>query len=317
MKLNEDINNQTHQTAEPGERSKVIIVRCAHCGSSITYAPEYIADTCPFCNSKINLSSSMEDRIYKPHSLLSHTISQEDAREIFDCWIESRNFAPNPLKEVNSSNIQIAGIFLPYWMFDGDAQMIYEEKRGFDKSILKSIRNAKINGRLSTELNDVLIGSSDSLPKKALNITEPSDTDHLTPNEEKILNGFVTERYILDLKTGLLKKQDLIDAETTNLIRGEIFWNQQRKYILSHLAGEIESNSPIPQFETNYKLMLLPLWYGSYELDGEEYNFIIHGRTGKIHGQRPYSHLKGVMLLISILLVLTIIFGYAILQKVN
>ena len=314
-KRNQQEDNSINSAEDLRGNTKVVIVRCHKCGSSTTFDPDTIIRTCPFCNSEMNTDMSMEDMINKPHSLLPFTIDKKSAMEIFDCWIKSRSFAPGDLDDIAGNHKELAGIYLPYWMFDGDVSMAYAEKQGFDRSILKNIKMAKISGRLSTALNNILIGSTESLPQKALNITEPNETDHLISKEEQYLSGFITERYVLDLRTGRMKKNDLIDAETTNLIRGEIFWNQQRKYILSKLAGEKDSENKLPNYETNYKLMLLPLWYGSYDYGGKNYKFIINGRTGKVHGQRPYSHLKGVMLLIGIIMTIAVIFGYAIWNK--
>ncbi|HJS29119.1 MAG TPA: hypothetical protein VJ768_05835, partial [Anaerolineales bacterium] len=65
------------------------------------------------------------------------------------------------------------------------------------------------------------------------------------------------------------------------------------------------------------KLMLLPLWVGTYRYKGTDYPFIINGQTGKVAGAKPKDDLKriliwtagiGTILLIGLISLLVLLF---------
>jgi hypothetical protein len=41
-----------------------------------------------------------------------------------------------------------------------------------------------------------------------------------------------------------------------------------------------------------YKLMLLPLWIGTFHYKGETFRILVNGQTGKISGEKPVDRIK-------------------------
>ena len=42
----------------------------------------------------------------------------------------------------------------------------------------------------------------------------------------------------------------------------------------------------------SFKHVLLPVWVAAFQFLGRPYRFVVNGRTGEVHGERPWSALK-------------------------
>ena len=60
--------------------------------------------------------------------------------------------------------------------------------------------------------------------------------------------------------------------------------------------------------------MLLPVWVAAFHFVGRPYRFVVNGRTGEVHGERPWSVWKiagAVVLGAVLLLLLALLFSQA------
>jgi hypothetical protein len=65
-------------------------------------------------------------------------------------------------------------------------------------------------------------------------------------------------------------------------------------------------------FQTTFKHLLLPVYAGAYRFNSKVFQIVVNGRTGEIHGDRPYSVWKIALLVVVLLLVgliLLLVFG--------
>ena len=61
--------------------------------------------------------------------------------------------------------------------------------------------------------------------------------------------------------------------------------------------------------DTTFKHILLPVWSAAFRYQGKTFRFVINGRNGRTQGERPYSMVKIISLIITIL-ILMIGLGY-------
>ncbi|HEX6014629.1 MAG TPA: hypothetical protein VFY87_23125, partial [Geminicoccaceae bacterium] len=67
---------------------------------------------------------------------------------------------------------------------------------------------------------------------------------------------------------------------------------------------EVDEGAP------SFKHVLLPVWVAAFRFLGRPYRFVVNGRTGEVHGERPWSAWKiagTVVLGLVLLLVLALI----------
>jgi hypothetical protein len=84
-------------------------------------------------------------------------------------------------------------------------------------------------------------------------------------------------------------------------VRGDIGGDQQQ---IEHMSTQY--------FDTTFKHLLLPVYAGAYRFNGKVFQIVVNGRTGEIHGDRPYSVWKIALLvvvLLMVILILAVLFG--------
>jgi hypothetical protein len=53
--------------------------------------------------------------------------------------------------------------------------------------------------------------------------------------------------------------------------------------------------------DVRWKHVLLPMWTLRYTYQGKPFTVLVHGQTGKVHGQAPLSWIKILALVLSLL----------------
>jgi hypothetical protein len=89
----------------------------------------------------------------------------------------------------------------------------------------------------------------------------------------------------------------VIRADVVNDIGGD---EQRIHNVATHYSG------------ITFKHLLLPVYAGAYRFNQKVFQIVINGRTGEIHGDRPYSFWKIALLvtvILFILMILVAVFG--------
>ncbi|MCK5814220.1 MAG: primosomal protein N' (replication factor Y) - superfamily II helicase, partial [Cocleimonas sp.] len=265
---------------------------------------------CPFCGTPI-VTSTEHARFIQPESLLPFTISDEQAIAAFDHWVGTLWFAPSELKKISRRDEKLTGVYLPYWTYDSNTQNSYRGQRGivyYERQVyyavvdgrrvrqvrsVPRVRWTPISGHISLYFDDVLIGASKTLPRSIIDHLEPWDLDHLAPYSEAYLSGFHSELYQVTVDQGFMQAKNIMDQHIDNAVRRDIGGDQQR-------VSRVDTK----HHDTTFKHLLLPVWSAAFKYRGKTYRYVINGRSGKIHGERPYSFIK---ILFAILILVTII----------
>ena len=281
-----------------GKLKQVDVIRCPSCAARFSLKDNEHAGGCPFCGTPV-ITGTEQSRPIRPRSLLPFSISHDQALDIFDAWMKSRWFAPSSLNSRAKRNDKLTGVYLPYWTYDSATQTYYQGQRGtiyYERQVV----NARVNGRnvrqvrqvarirwnpasgqVRRHFDDVLIGASKTLPRTIIDNLAPWDLNKLVPYSEAYLSGFRSEIYQITVDEGFLRAQQIMDYTIRNDIRRDIGGDQQR---INHLSTEHD--------QTTYKHLLLPIWSAAFQYRNKTYRYVINGRTGKIHGERPYSFVK-------------------------
>jgi predicted RNA-binding Zn-ribbon protein involved in translation (DUF1610 family) len=281
-----------------GNHEQVEIIKCPSCAAQFSLKENEHAGDCPFCGTPV-ITGTEQSRPIRPRSLLPFTIGHDRALDIFDQWMKTRWFAPNSLNSRAKRNDKLTGVYLPYWTYDSDTQTYYQGQRGtvyYQRQVVNAVVNGRnvrqvrqvprirwnpTSGRVARHFDDVLIGASKTLPRTIIDNLAPWDLSQLVPYSEAYLSGFRSEIYQITVDEGFLRAQQVMDYTIRQDIRRDIGGDQQR---ISNLSTEHD--------HTSYKHLLLPIWSAAFQYRGKTYRYVINGRTGKIHGERPYSIVK-------------------------
>ena len=277
-------------------------VKCGSCGASETVEPNITSANCVYCGTSLVIENATDEVIVQPKSLLPFELNKNQARDLFKNWINGLWFAPNKLKKATLNFDHFKGVYVPFWTFDAQTCNIYTGQRGTyfyvtetsmsnGKPQTKQVRRTNwstVQGSVSVSFDDILVVATKSLAPEHLKKLEPWDLPNLIPFEKSFLSGLTSEKYQIDLTEGFAKAKELTDREIRMTVNQDIGGDEQRILTLKSQYNNV-----------TFKHILLPVYVITYRYKNNLYQFLINARTGKIHGQRPWSWIKiaGIILL--------------------
>jgi hypothetical protein len=101
----------------------------------------------------------------------------------------------------------------------------------------------------------------------------------------------------VDLKQGLVIAKERMQPTIDNSIRRDIGGDEQRINAKSSAYSGV-----------TFKHILLPIWISSYRYGAKIFRFLVNGQTGEIQGERPYSAVKIMLLVLGILAAAAVVF---------
>ncbi|HET6893459.1 MAG TPA: hypothetical protein VFH31_20340, partial [Pyrinomonadaceae bacterium] len=248
-------------------------------------------------------------------------ITQQQADMGLREWLRTRWFAPNALKHFAQPGA-IDGIYIPFWTYDTHTTNYYTGERGeyywvtetyYDTDSqgrqvarTRQVRRTRwypASGTVSRWFDDLLVPATVSLPQNRLYALEPWDLQELRAYDPAFLSGYKAQRYQVDLGQGFEGAKQRCAVAIANDVRQDIGGDEQRiHHIATHYSG------------ITFKHLLLPVYAGAYRFNQKIYQIVVNGRTGEIHGDRPYSFWKialFVTAMLFILLIVVLILGVA------
>ena len=286
-------------------------VKCSKCAVTFSLNPYSISSNCPYCS-----TPAITDFVKKiiPKSILPFSITDDDATKRFKKWVGSLWFAPSKLKDFVVGDKQLIGYYLPHWTYDSQTYSRYSGQRGtiyyvtVEKRVIVDgrerlvrerearIKWTPVSGVVSNFFDDITVGASKTISHTILESLSPWNTNKLVPFDEKYLSGFESEEYTIGLDSGFDFAKIKMDRVIRRDIKADIGGDQQQI-----------SSVDTKHSNTTYKNALFPVWVAEFKWKGKVYNYAINGQSGEVVGERPYSVLK----IVALVLFLLTIFGVA------
>lgn len=286
--------------------------KCPSCAAEFDLPANLHATACPFCGSPVVLDPGPHRRV-PPQALLPFVIGEPDAKRLVGDWLHRLWFAPSGVAEQARGPSRLRGLYVPYWTFDSSTRTAYAGRRG-DVYYVTQYVNRTVNGRtrreavrvprvrwtpargrVARDFDDVLVLAGETLPRHLVERLEPWDLHGLKPYGHDYLAGFEGELYQVPVRPAFAEAQAIMRGTIERDVRHDIGGDQQ---VVERM--EVEFLDP------SFKHVLLPVWVAAFVFLGRPYRFVVNGRTGEVHGERPWSAWKlalaGLLGLVLILL---------------
>ncbi|HNX97606.1 MAG TPA: hypothetical protein PKK12_07995 [Candidatus Aminicenantes bacterium] len=301
------------------ETRTAVAVPCRACGAQVEFTAGQTAGRCPFCATPLMVSAAAQQTLIKPKSVLPFAVDQTTANGNFRRWLDRLWFAPGRMKREARSDSAFTGIYLPHWTYDALADADYTGMRGDyyyttetyttqenGRSVTKTrqVRHTRWTpaaGHVQRRFDDVLVPASRSLPDKLASTLPPWDLAALVPFDERYLSGFSAESYSVGLPEGFAAAKQEMEGGLRQAVAADIGGDEQQIATLTSRYAEV-----------TYKHLLLPVWLSSYRFGGRVFRFLINGRSGVVHGERPYSWVKislAVLAVVAVIVLVAVIAG--------
>jgi len=267
------------------------------------------ATLCQFCGSPLVMDPNASGQIV-PEAVLPFMLDRNGVRESLRKWISSRWFAPNALKKVSEAE-STRGTYVPHWTYDSQTYSSYSGARGEHYYVTERFTNSEgktetrqvqktrwypVSGQVSRFFDDVLVPGSMTVPPAKVDALAPWPLPEAAPYQPQYLAGFHSLRYDIEPETGLDEAKNRMSNVIQDDCRRDIGGDEQR-------VDGVNTNYTAVTF----KLMLLPIWIACYLYGGKTWQILVNGRTGEVHGERPYSRLKIFLAVLVALLVVAVV----------
>lgn len=285
-------------------------VTCTGCGAVIMLEDKVLTEACPYCNTHLENKPEAVEHLIAPESVLPFAISLRAAQDKFNTWISSLWFAPSELKKLANLG-KFNSIYCPYWTYDAMTYTSYQGQRGDNYTETESYTDSNgnrqtrsvtktrwysVSGEVEHFFDDVLIRAAKTLPGHLVEKLNPWNLQSLEPFKDDFLSGHQAERYSVSLIDGYGQAKLVMADYITSLIRRDIGGDHQRI-----------SWQQTQHVAVTFKHTLLPIWIANYRYREKLFQVLVNGESGRVAGDRPYSWVKIISLIISILLAIVLI----------
>ncbi|KUP96989.1 hypothetical protein [Thermobifida cellulosilytica] len=261
---------------------------CSGCGAHTL--SDALSHQCQFCAAPL-VADPSEDPQIVPEAVVPFQLDRSAAREALRKWTRSRWFAPNRLKKVTEAET-LKSTYLPHWTFDARTVTDYTGQRGehyyvtvtdSDGESREERRTAwyPAAGTVARDFDDVLVVATDRVPVDRLDALDPWPLAEARPFTPDFLAGHHTVRYSVEPEHGRTAAEDKMRRAIEQDCRRDIGGDEQRVDSMHTRYSDVTC-----------KLLLLPVWSGSYLYNGKSWQVLVNGCTGEVQGDRPYSAVK-------------------------
>jgi DNA-directed RNA polymerase subunit RPC12/RpoP len=267
------------------------------------------ASVCQFCGAPLVIDAAASGQIV-PEGVLPFGLDRGAVRDAVRAWTSSRWFAPSALKKVTETE-SMKSTYVPHWTYDSQTVSDYVGQRGeyyyvtetyTDGDGKQQTREARrtrwhrARGTVDRAFDDVLVPGSTVLPGKEVDDLAPWPLEAAAPYQPEFLAGHFALRYDVEPEAGLTEAKNRMAPVIAEDCRRDIGGDEQR-------VDSVDTRHS----DVTFKLMLLPVWIACYVYAGKNWQILVNGRTGEVHGERPWSKAKIAIAVILAVIVLAVI----------
>jgi DNA-directed RNA polymerase subunit RPC12/RpoP len=280
---------RAHRWAEAQHR-----LACSQCGAISLLPSGQTTSECPYCGSHQLITSDETVELVDPNMIGVAHFDEQQALRRLRAWLGNGWFIPDDLKSLaRTSRLRLA--YYPFWTFDGALQLnwVCQVNQGTSRNPHWVARQG-----VETEIfDDVLVPGLRNMPARELSRIEPFRLKELVEFKPEILAGWKALTYDLPLADASLRGREKVARR----LRRELY----NRVLLGYHKRDLRSGG-MSWSGMTYKLVLLPLWVGTYRYRGKRYRLLINGQTGKVGGEKPVDTVKVVGLILSVLATLVV-----------
>ncbi len=266
---------------------------CTACGAELIADAISAVIRCPYCGNQTVVPAQFAGGI-RPDYIIPFSKTKEEAMEKYGNYYNKRFLLPKSFK-TKSRVEEIQGVYVPFWLFSGNAVLTGRYKSGDtlrkekDHKIIK-LYDVKREGRV--DCNNIPADASKRMDDGLMDCLEPYDPEGMKEFSIAYLPGFMAERFDVS--------QDENRERAEKRVKKSVEWLLYRT--VEHEKTE-EMDEKV-DFEWKRKdYALFPVWLLTTRYGKKEYKFAMNGQTGEMTGDLPISAPKFIISIIVLLLV--------------
>jgi len=266
---------------QEGETDKLRVYVCKSCGGEIVAEETTGASACPYCDNPIVMMGQFAGEL-KPDFVIPFKLDKKAAVAALNRHYGGKRLLPKVFKDQNHID-EIKGVYVPFWLFDVDA----EAQIRYKASKIRSWSDSKYNytetswytvtRNGSVRFEHVPVDGSQKMDDQLMESIEPYQFHDAVDFQTAYLAGYLADKYDVDIETSVEHANERIRTST-------------EKAFAETVSGYINvtpESTNIQLQNGSVKYALYPVWLLNTIWNGEKYTFAMNGQTGKLVGDLP------------------------------
>ena len=256
---------------------------CPSCGAELICDETTAATSCPYCGNPSIVPGQFSGTL-KPDFVLPFKLSKDDAVKALKAHYKGKPFLPRAFTAENHVQ-EIKGIYVPFWMFDGEAEgsAQYEATRSRSYTSgdyeVTETDHFDIYREGSLAFEKIPVDASSKMPDEYMDSIEPFDYAELKPFSTAYLPGFLADKYDVSAQDSQSRADTRCEGSLVSALR--------KTAVGYDSCVPVSQDIRLRRGKVHYAL--LPVWMLNTKWNGKNYLFAMNGQTGKLVGDLPTS----------------------------
>lgn len=266
---------------QEGETDGLCSYICHSCGGEILADKQTAATSCPFCGNPVVVMPQFAG-VLRPDVVIPFKLTREDAKQGLMRHLSGKRLLPKIFREQNHID-EIKGIYVPFWLFDTDA----DAKIRYRATRVRTWSDSDYNytetqyymvyraGQIG--FAHVPVDGSSKMADDLMESIEPYDFSGAADFQTAYLAGYFADRYDVTAEQSVARANERVKRSTEDAF-----------------ARTVEGYSSVKPEQTSIALKngqahyaLYPVWLLNTTFEGKTYTFAMNGQTGKFVGDLP------------------------------
>ncbi len=278
----EDIKWETggnRWTEEEAEGLRVYV--CDSCGGEIIGDETAAACKCPYCDNPVVFSGQVGGDV-KPDYVIPFKLDKKAAKAAFSKHLTGKRLLPKVFKDQNHID-EIKSVYVPYWLFDGDADAQIRYRATKVRVWSDSNYNYTQTSHYAVQrfgnigFEKIPVDGSSKMDDALMESIEPFDYSEAKDFQTAYLAGYLADRYDVTAEESVSRANERIRQST----------EEQFKSTVVGYNSVIPENTSVQIENGKARYALFPVWILNTTWNGEKYTFAMNGQTGKFVGNLP------------------------------
>ena len=281
------------------EMTDGVVYTCPSCGGEIIGDENTVATKCPYCDNPTVMSGNVSGTL-RPNLIIPFKLTKEDAKKKLLEHYKGKILMPKSFKDENRID-EIKGIYVPFWLFDADADASAAYRatktRSWSDSTYHYTRTDYFSVYREGEarFERVPVDGSTKMDDAMMDSIEPFDLSEAVPFGSTYLAGYLADKYDVDEK----------DSEPRAGQRMKTSMNDYLRASVQGYATVTQERSVANTKNGTASYALFPVWLLNTKYQDKTYTFAMNGQTGKLVGNLPCDKGKFWAMLLGITAPLT------------
>ena len=254
---------------------------CKSCGGVIVGDAMTGATSCPYCDNPVVMMGQFTGAL-KPDYVIPFKLDKKAAIAALNRHYGGKKLLPKIFSSQNHIE-EVKGIYVPFWLFDADA----DAQIRYKASKIRSWSDSRYNYTETSFFSVIRAGSlgfervpvdgSSKIDDTLMESLEPYSFNDAVDFRTAYLAGYLADKYDVDADASITRANERIKKSTEDAFRSTV----------NGYTSVIAENTNVQLQNGKAKYALYPVWILNTTWNGQKYTFAMNGQTGKLVGDLP------------------------------